>query len=58
MIQEHITLMDRLKYGIPASPATRDALNLVEMVLDAPTPPAKFTELSRLLNSQCPELGE
>ena len=58
MVDEFVTLMDRLKFGLPASPAARDALNLVELVLNAPTPPAKFGALSLLLKSLCREPNE
>ena len=58
MVYEHVTIMYRLKYGLPASPAARDALSLVELVLDASAPPAKFAVLSLLLGGLCPEPDE
>ena len=58
MFDEPICLTDRLKAVLPALPAARDALNLVELVLDSPTPPAKFAELSLLLKGLCPEPHE
>ena len=58
LFDEHICLTDRLKAVLPNSPADRDALNLVELVLDSPVPPAKFAALSLLLGGLCPEPGE
>ena len=58
LLDEPICLTDRLKAVLPNSPAARDALNLVELVLDSPMPPAKFAALSLLLGGLCPEPGE
>ena len=58
MVDECVSLTDRLKAVLPNSPAARDALNLVELVLDNPTPPAKFTALSLLLGGLCPDPDE
>ena len=58
LLDEPICLTDRLKAVLPNSPAACDALNLVELVLDSPTPPAEFAALPLLLGGPCPELGE
>ncbi|MEP7294626.1 MAG: hypothetical protein ABI702_00435 [Burkholderiales bacterium] len=58
MSDQYASLTDRLRAVLPNSSAARDAVNLVELLLEALDPPANFAALSVLLNALTAIPGE
>lgn len=51
---DYVDLIDQLKDVLPNSPAAQDAVNLVDLLLEARNPPVKFAALQDLLGRLCP----